>query len=147
MNSPQNQDPPANQKLPLIYTCSGCSDVGELADRIGRELARQGLGEMCCLAGIGGRIKHFMAQAENAARILVIDGCVQMCARRTLELAGFSDFEHLGLNYAGLRKGHCPVTDEHVAQGVAKATDKLQKMETLSTEPQSRQSAGAASDA
>ena len=31
---------------PIVYACSGCSDAGELADRIARQLARKGVGEM-----------------------------------------------------------------------------------------------------
>ena len=41
----------------VVYACSGCSDAGELADRIARRLTREGAAEMSCLAGIGGRVK------------------------------------------------------------------------------------------
>jgi len=40
----------------LIFSCSGCADVGELADQAARKLTRDGAGKMSCLAGIGGRI-------------------------------------------------------------------------------------------
>jgi uncharacterized metal-binding protein len=89
----------------LIYACSGCSDAGELADQIARRLSRSGIGEMSCLAGIGGRVKSIVTKGEKAQRIFVIDGCPLNCARKTLELAGFSKFDHLGLNEIGLRKG------------------------------------------
>jgi uncharacterized metal-binding protein len=104
-----------------VYACSGCSDAGELADRIARRLTQEGLAEMSCLAGIGGRVKNLMAKGEKAERILVIDGCPLNCARKTLELAGLKKFDHLELNKIGLRKGDCPVTDEHIATGVEAA--------------------------
>jgi uncharacterized metal-binding protein len=69
---------PATAKLPakpVVYACSGCSDAGELADRIARALTHTGVAEMSCLAGIGGRVKSIMAKGEKAERILVIDGC------------------------------------------------------------------------
>jgi len=110
---------------PIVYACSGCSDAGELADRIARQLAREGVAEMSCLAGIGGRVRHLVAIAENAGRVLVIDGCPIHCARRTLELAGVQRVEHLGLQTLGLRKGSCPVTEESIARGVHAARQRL----------------------
>jgi uncharacterized metal-binding protein len=104
-----------------VYACSGGSDAGELADRIARRLAQEGAAEMSCLAGIGGRVKSLMSKGEKAERILVIDGCPLNCARKTLELAGLKEFDHLELNEIGLRKGACPVTEEHIATGVKAA--------------------------
>ena len=45
----------------VVYACSGCSDAGELADRIARQFTREGAAEMSCLAGIGGRVKSLVA--------------------------------------------------------------------------------------
>jgi hypothetical protein len=53
------------------------------------------------------------------------------CARKTLELAGFKQFEHLGLHQAGLRKGHCPVNEENIATGVNAARKLLQPGEAV----------------
>ena len=47
---------------------------------------------MSCLAGIGGRVKSLVLKAENAERILVVDGCPLNCAAHTLKLAGFQKF-------------------------------------------------------
>jgi uncharacterized metal-binding protein len=99
---------------PVIYACSGCSDAGELADRVARQLSRDGVGEMSCLAGIGGRVKPLMVKGERAQRIIVIDGCPLNCARHTLRLAGLTNFEHIQLHELGHRKGNCPVTEERV---------------------------------
>jgi uncharacterized metal-binding protein len=105
----------------VVYACSGCSDAGEIADRIARQLTREGVAQMSCLAGIGGRVKSLLLKAENAERILVVDGCPLNCARHTLELAGFKKFDHLELHKLGIRKGSAPVTDERIATGVASA--------------------------
>ena len=64
-----------------------------------------GTGKMYCLAGIGGRVHGIMANTRAAARVLVIDGCPQECARKTMELAGFKDFQHLELAEMGFKKG------------------------------------------
>jgi len=108
-------------KPPVVYACSGCSDAGEIADRVARQLTHDGAAKMSCLAGIGGRVKSLMTTAENAGRILVVDGCPLNCARHTLELAGFKRFDHLELHKLGIRKGSTPVTDERIASGVAAA--------------------------
>lgn len=105
----------------VVYACSGCSDAGELADRIARQLTRAGAARMSCLAGIGGRVKSLVMTAEKAERILVIDGCPLNCARHTLRLAGFQNFDHLELHKIGMRKGSCPVTEERISAGVKAA--------------------------
>ncbi|MGP8199805.1 MAG: putative zinc-binding protein [Limisphaerales bacterium] len=113
------------RKATVVYSCSGCSDAGELADRIARRLAREGAAEMSCLAGIGGRVKSLMRRAETADRILVIDGCPLNCAAHTLKLAGLQPSAHLELQKIGMRKGSCPVTEERIAIGVEAAKKML----------------------
>ena len=109
----------------VVYACSGCSDAGELADRIARRLTREGAAEMSCLAGIGGRVKPLVNKAAGAERILAIDGCPLNCTRHTLELAGFNEFDHLELHKLGMKKNSCPVTDERIAAGVEAAKQLL----------------------
>ena len=121
---------------PVVYACSGCSDAGELADRVARRLARAGAAEMSCLAGIGGRVKPLVHKAAGAEHILVIDGCPLNCARHTLELAGFSNFVHLELHRLGMKKNSCPVTEERIAAGVAAATKMLSTPPPGNTAPE-----------
>ena len=118
-SDPSNPAAP-NKPTTVVYACSGCSDAGELADRIARRLAGEGA-EMSCLAGIGGRVKSLMAKAEGAERILAIDGCPLNCTRHTLVLAGFKDFEHLELHQLGMKKNACPIIEERIAAGVEAA--------------------------
>lgn len=106
----------SEEDKPIIYACSGCSDAGELADRVARKLTKDGIGEMSCLAGIGGRVKPLLLKGQNARRIIVIDGCPLTCAKHTLLLAGLKEFQHVKLHELGHRKGQCPVTDERIAQ-------------------------------
>ncbi len=121
MNDDNSNSPAPNKPATVVYACSGCSDAGEIADRVARQLTCDGVAQMSCLAGIGGRVKSLLSKAENAERILVVDGCPLNCARHTLELAGFKKFDHLELHKLGIRKGSAPVTDERIASGVASA--------------------------
>jgi uncharacterized metal-binding protein len=99
---------------PIIYACSGCSDAGELADRVARTLTERGVGEMSCLAGVAGRVKPLLQKAQKAEQIVVVDGCPLNCARHTLLQAGITRFKHVGLHEIGHRKGNCPVSDARV---------------------------------
>jgi uncharacterized metal-binding protein len=109
----------------LIFACSGAADVGHIADQAARKLSAEGAGKMYCLAGVGGRVSGIMATTEAAAAILAIDGCPLDCARRTLEEAGFREFEHLRLSDLGMEKGESPATDQCVEEVVARAKMRL----------------------
>jgi len=109
----------------LIFPCSGGSDVGAITDQTSRKLTRDGVGKMYCLAGIGGRVAGIIETTQAADMILAIDGCPQDCARKTLELAGFTGFAHLRLSDIGLNKGASPVTDVHIAHAASRAQDML----------------------
>jgi uncharacterized metal-binding protein len=121
MNSDNSSPTAVKKPITVVYACSGCSDAGEIADRIARRLTHDGAAQMSCLAGIGGRVKSLLLKAENAERILMVDGCPLNCAAHTLKLAGFQKFDHLELHKIGMRKGSCPVTEERIASGVAAA--------------------------
>ena len=103
-----------NPQTRLIFACSGAADVGQIADLAARKLMQQGRGRMFCLAGLGGRVPAILETTRTATSILAIDGCSQECARKTLELAGFTSFGHLQLADLGLTKGNHPPTAERV---------------------------------
>ena len=100
----------------LIFPCSGSADVGAIADQTARKLMTEGVGRMFCLAGIGGRVPGIVETTKCASKVLVIDGCPLECARKTLEVAGFSGFAHLKLHDLGMEKGKTPPTTEAIAK-------------------------------
>ena len=101
----------------LIFPCSGASDVGGLTDRAARQMTLDLAGKMYCLAGIGGRVEGILANTKSAAKVLVIDGCKEECARKTMELAGFSGFAYLQLERdLGFEKGATGVTAARIRQ-------------------------------
>lgn len=105
----------------LIFSCSGAADVGELADQAARKLSRDGAGKMFCLAGIGGQVSGIVKTTEAASSILAIDGCPLGCAKKSLEVAGFSKFNHLTLSDHGFEKGKTEVSQEAVENVVGHA--------------------------
>lgn len=115
----------SNFQSRLIFACSGAADVGQIADLAARKLMQQGVGRMFCLAGLGGRVPSIMETTRAATAILVIDGCPQACARKTLEQAGFTNFRQLQLQDLGLTKGTHPPTAERVEIVGLRATELL----------------------
>jgi uncharacterized metal-binding protein len=109
----------------LIFPCSGASDVGGLSDRAARQMTLDLEGKMYCLAGIGGRVEGIMEKTKGAARVLVIDGCKEECARKTMELAGFKNFQHLKLADMGFEKGETRVTAARIREVANKGAELL----------------------
>ncbi|MFA5160674.1 MAG: putative zinc-binding protein [Elusimicrobiales bacterium] len=108
----------------LVFTCSGCSDLGEIADRTGRQLSKDGIGRMSCLAGIGAGISGFIASASGACKTLAIDGCPVDCAKKCMEKASVTNFIHLRLTGLGLEKGKSPANKENMEKA-SEAAKKL----------------------
>jgi len=107
----------------LIFACSGAADVGKVADRTARELTKNGVGKMFCLAGVGGRVAGIIKKTGEASDILAIDGCDLDCTKNCLDQAGFAGFKHLRITDLGMEKGRTPVTEENVVKVVAKGTE------------------------
>ncbi len=101
-------------KTRLVYSCSGCSNVGEIADKAARTLSKEGFGKMTCLAGAGAHLPGFVESAKGADENLVIDGCPVACARKTLEHIGITPKSYV-LTEMGLVKGSTPVSESIVS--------------------------------
>jgi uncharacterized metal-binding protein len=97
----------------LIFACYGASDVGELADRTARRLKKSGLGKMYCLAAIGGHIKQFIDDTQSAKDVIIIDGCSNGCAKKTLSTINVQGRE-FDLETIGFQKGESPATGDNI---------------------------------
>lgn len=94
----------ATPRLPLVYSCSGCSNVAQLANTLAVRLDRAGLAEMSCIAGVGGRVPALVNKAVSGRPILAIDGCPLHCAQACLAQHGVTPEVHITLSSYGLRK-------------------------------------------
>lgn len=108
-----NQKNSTNSKPVLIFSCSGASDVGELADRTARRLSRSGSGKMFCLAAIGGGVSQYIDDTQSAKDIIVIDGCSNNCAKKTLNTINVKGHE-FNLENLGFEKGNSPASGENI---------------------------------
>lgn len=89
---------------PLVYSCSGSSNVAQLANAIAVRLDREGRAEMSCIAGVGGGVKALVRKAQSGRRIIVIDGCPLACCEAALAARGVRPDHVVRLHERGLRK-------------------------------------------
>lgn len=111
----------------LLFSCCGASDVGEIADKAARKLARDGIGKFYCLSGIGAGLDNFINNTKAAAKVLVIDGCQFDCARICLEKNGIFDFDYIRVTDTGLEKGKSDVNDQNIERITSRCSDILIK--------------------
>lgn len=108
--------PTSSEHKPLVYACSGCSNVAQLANDLAVVLDRQGLAQMSCIAGVGGHVKQLLKVAQSGRPILAIDGCPLNCVRQTLAQHDIVPTYHLELTSLGYKKkdhDDCSMTDAY----------------------------------
>lgn len=71
-------------KLPLVYSCSGCSSAAQTSNDVALELNRRGLAEMSCIAGVGGDVPKLVKVAKSGRPIVALDGCALACVKNVL---------------------------------------------------------------
>ena len=87
-----------------LYACAGGSNVGQMANKIAVELTKKGKGKIMCTVGIGGDVSGIIKSTEGTDEIITIDGCALVCAKKTLERAGFTVDKHIILSELGMKK-------------------------------------------
>ncbi len=90
--------------LPLVYSCSGCSNVAQLANSVALRLDRAGLAEMSCIVGVGGHVAALVNKARSGRRIIALDGCPLQCVQACLQQHDLTADVHVILSQLGLRK-------------------------------------------
>lgn len=118
------------KSLPLVYSCSGCSNVAQLANDVAVALDREGYAQMSCIVGVGGDVKGLVKVAQSGRPILAIDGCKIACVYKTLEKHNVTPQWHLELTSLGIKKKDgefCNIADMKKVMTMANqiiATDK-----------------------
>lgn len=91
-------------KKPLVYACSGCSNVAQLTNDLAVVLDREGIAEMSCIAGIGGKVKSLVKVAQSGRPVLALDGCQLNCVRQTLATVDVVPTWHIEVTSFGYKK-------------------------------------------
>lgn len=93
-----------NRVLPLIYSCSGCSNIAQLANQVAVELDREQYAEMSCIAGVGGGVKSLVKKAKSGRPIIALDGCHLHCVKHCLAQHKLEPTSHYTLTDYGIKK-------------------------------------------
>lgn len=91
-------------ELPLVYSCSGCSNIAQLANQVAIELDREQVAEMSCVAGVGGGVPSLVKKAKSGRKIISLDGCPLQCVKSCLALHGVESTLHYTLTEYGFKK-------------------------------------------
>ena len=122
----------AYAKLPLVYSCSGCSSAAQLANNLAVRSDRERLAEMSCIAGVGGDVRSLLKTAKSDRQVLVLDGCPLHCAQKALERHEITATTHLDLSTFGVKKRYhedasCEERERVWSEYVLPSLTKLQK--------------------
>lgn len=123
----------------LVYSCSGCSNVAQLANTLAVRLDRAGLAEMSCIAGVGGHVQALVNKANSGRPILAIDGCPLHCARACLAQHGVTADVHITLSSYGLNKRYRQDCSEEEAEALFAemkniiASDRMQQRQPVAS--------------
>jgi len=90
--------------LPLVYACSGCSSVAQLANDTALELNARNVAQMSCISGVGGHVKPLVKLAQSGRPIIALDGCELKCALHCLQSVGTKPDFHYVLTDEGFKK-------------------------------------------
>ncbi len=102
----------------LVYSCSGSSNVAQLANDIAVRLDRLGIAEMSCIAGVGGDVPALVKKATSGRPVIVIDGCPLACSETVLAARGVTPAHLVRLHERGLKKRRHTDFDEEQREAI-----------------------------
>ena len=93
-----------DNKIPLVYSCSGASSAAQMANHLAVKLDRLLVAEMSCIAGVGGDVKSLVKTAKSGRPIIALDGCPLHCAAKILQRQGLQADKHYELSKLKVKK-------------------------------------------
>jgi uncharacterized metal-binding protein len=90
----------------LLFSCSGGSNVAQIANDAAKALDQLGQGRMYCAVGVASRLPSFIETANAADKRVAIDGCEVHCLKKGFEAAGVPVDVHVVVTDLGIAKGH-----------------------------------------
>ena len=119
------------KRLPLVYSCSGCSSAAQMANYMALQLDRREIAEMSCIAGVGGDVPHLVRIAQSGRPILALDGCPLQCVKNSLAQRGVIPTKHVMLHEHGVNKRYRTEFNRNEAelslQNIAEIAKKIAK--------------------
>ena len=89
---------------PIVYSCSGCSNLAQMAHDLALNMDKDGIAEMSCISGVIGKVGPVMDLAKSGRPIIAIDGCGLGCTKSCLDACGISSELHFDISEYGFEK-------------------------------------------
>lgn len=89
---------------PVVYSCSGCSNVARIAHDISLNLDSDGIADMSCVSGVIGNVAPVKAIATSGRTIIAIDGCQLRCTKTCLDAAEIDTSHYFVITDLGIEK-------------------------------------------
>lgn len=119
--------PIGDRKLPIVYSCSGCSSAAQMANYVAICLDRERHAEMSCIAGVGGDVPSLVRIARSGRKIVAIDGCPLHCVKSCLARHAVEPDVHLTLTKIGVKKRfHMAFSEDEAAKVFRRVVGTLQ---------------------
>lgn len=103
---------------PIVYSCSGCSNLAQMAHNISLTLDGDGIAQMSCIAGVIAEIEPIIALAKSGLPIIAIDGCELGCTKACLDKSAIKTdhyFKVSDLGFDKRDKWHDSLTENTIA--------------------------------
>ena len=94
----------SDQKKPVVYSCSGCSNLAQMAHDLALNMDRDGIAEMSCISGVIGKVGPVMELARSGRPIIAIDGCGLGCTKSCLDACNIKSELHFDISGYGFEK-------------------------------------------
>jgi len=93
-----------DNKKPIVYSCSGCSNLARMAHDIALNLDSDGLAEMSCISGVIGKVQPIVDVAQSGRPIIAIDGCSMGCTKACLDACTLEADQYFDISSFGFDK-------------------------------------------
>ena len=90
--------------IPIVYSCSGCSNLAQIAHNISLTLNGDGIAEMSCVSGVVGKVKPIIELANSGRAIIAIDGCELGCTKACPDKSELKIGHYLKISDYGIDK-------------------------------------------
>lgn len=104
MSEQKNNEQVKSQSKPIVYSCSGCSNLAQMAHNISLNLDCDGIAEMSCISGVVGKVGPIVDLANSGRPIIAIDGCGLSCTKSCLEVSGLKADYYYKISDLGFEK-------------------------------------------
>jgi len=107
-----------DKNKPIVYSCSGCSNLARMAHDIALNLDGDGIAEMSCISGVIGNVPPIKEIAYSGRPIFAIDGCGLACTKSCLDACDLKPEQYFNIADFGFDK-RCKWEDSLTENSIA----------------------------